>query len=420
VPPTSEAQLRTTLDRRTVLRAALERNPAARVPEQRAQAMRAAARAEGDLPSPELMGQVWQVPFSNPTALDSQMIMVGLTQSFPAPGALSAREKSMTAQANQEQAMAGDRARMILRDAGHAFADYEEASARHRVHRAHHRITRHLADVASARHGAGGALSDVARAEVEASRVEADVVKDATLIESARAHLNALLGRQPGDPLGAPLETEPMVSGWDVATLVAKARASRPELKQAEAEREAREYAVIAAEREATWPSFALGALYFPPTKAMPLHSYGATLSMSLPWLWGAAGDRKNAEREWLRAARSNVEASRFPVDSDVVTAEANARSAAYRLQVLRDRTLPAARRSLEVARTGFESGRTDLMTILDAARSAVDVEEDIVMARSTLDHALTDLEAAVGAEIPLRLLGMLDPKQFDGAANDE
>jgi outer membrane protein TolC len=152
----------------------------------------------------------------------------------------------------------------------------------------------------------------------------------------------------------------------------------------------------------------------------MPLHSYGATISMSLPWLWGPTGDRKNAEREWLRAARSNVEAARFPVDSDVVTAEANARSAAYRLQVLQGRTLPAARRSLEVARTGFESGRTDLMTILDAARSAVDVEEEIVMARSTLDHALTDLEAAVGAEIPLRPLGALDPKQFDGGANDE
>jgi outer membrane protein TolC len=210
-----------------------------------------------------------------------------------------------------------------------------------------------------------------------------------------------------------------MIPAWDVSTLVAKARATRPELKQAQAEREAKEYAVKAAEREATWPSFAVGALYFPPTNAVPLHSYGATLSMSLPWLWGAAGNRKDAEREYLRAARTSVDASRIPVDSDVVTTEANARSAAYRLQVLRDRALPAALRSLDIARAGFESGRTDLTTILDASRSAVDVEEEIVMARASLDHALTDLEAAVGAEVPLRPLGALDPTKLNGGSND-
>jgi len=182
-----------------------------------------------------------------------------------------------------------------------------------------------------------------------------------------------------------------------------------------EAEREAREYAAKAAEREATWPSFSVGALYFPPTTAMPFHSYGATASMSLPWLWGAAGDRKDAAREFAHAAATGVEAARIPVDAEVVTAEAKARSAAYRLQVLRDRTLPASRHSFEVAQSGFESNRMDLMTVLDTRRSVVDVEHDIVMARSDLDHALTDLEAAVGAEIPLKPLKPLDDKQFTG-----
>jgi outer membrane protein TolC len=398
-----------------VLRAAVQRNPAVEVPELRARAMRASAKAEGGLPSPELMGQVWQVPFAHPTQLDAQMIMVGVTQNFPAPGVLSAREQSMAAQAKQEEAMSEDRARMILREAGHAFSDYQESSSKHRVHRSHFQITRHLFEVAEARHATGGSLLDVTRAEVELSRVEADVVTDATLIESARSHLNALLGRGPEAPLGPPVETEPMVSGWDVPTLLAKAHAARPEFKQAQAEREARAYAAEAAGREATWPSFALGALYFPPTTAMPQHGYGATVSMSLPWLWGAAGNRREAEREFSRAASTNLAAVRFPVDAEVVTAESTARSAAYRLEVLRDHTLPASRRSFDVAEAGFESGRIDLMTVLDTRRSAVDVEHDIVMARSALEHALTDLEAAVGTEIPLVPLRQLDDKQLKG-----
>ena len=411
----SDARLREPLDRPTVLRTALQQNPAMHVSEQRARAMRASAKAEGGLPPPEVMGQVWQVPFSHPGQLDAQMIMVGVSQNFPAPGVLSAREQSMAAEANREEAMTGDQARTILREAGHAFSDYQESSAKHRVHRAHLQITRHLFDVAEARHAAGGSLIDVTRAQVELSRVEADVVTDATLVESARFHLNALLARAPDAPLGPPLETEPMVPSWDVPTLLEKARESRPEFKQALAEREAREYAVKAAEREATWPSFSVGALYFPPTTAMPFHSYGATLSMSLPWLWGAAGDRKDAEREFARAAATNVRATRIPVDAEVVTAESKARSSAYRLQVLRDRTLPASRRSFEAAQAGFESGRTDLTTVLDTRRSAVDVEHDVVMARSDLDHALTDLEASVGTEIPLRPLAPLANQQLDG-----
>jgi outer membrane protein TolC len=411
----SDPRLGEPLDRRTVLRAALERNPAVQVSEQRARAMRASARAEGSLPSPEVMGQIWQVPFAHPAALDSQMIMVGVTQSIPAPGVLSEREQSMAAQANQEAAMAGDRARMIRREAGNAFADYTESSAKHRIHRAHLDITRHLFDVAEARHATGGSLIDVTRTQVELSRMEANVVTDATLIESARAHLNALLAREPGSPLGPPVESESVIASWDVPTLIAKAHGARPEFKQVEAEREARAHAVTAAEREASWPSFSVGALYFPPTKAMPEHGYGVSASMSLPWLWGPSGSRREAEREFLGAASMNVAAVRIPVDAEVVTAEARSRSAAYRLQVLRDRTLPASRRSFEVAQAGFESGRTDLMTVLDARRSVVDVDQEIVMARSDLDRALTDLEAAVGVEIPTRPLGPLDEKQLPG-----
>jgi outer membrane protein TolC len=417
-PAVSDAQLMQSLERRTVLRAALERNPAVHVSEERARAMRASAYAEGELPAPELMGQVWQVPFSRPTAFDSQMIMVGVTQSFPAPGVRSAREKSAAARAGEEEASGDDRTRTILREAGHAFSDYQASSARHHIHRAHLQITRHLFDIAEARHAAGGSLTDVTKAEVELSRMEADVITDATLVESARAHLNALLGRDPRAPLGTPAETEPAITSWDVPTLIAKAHAVRPEFKRARAEQEAESYAVEAARREATWPSFSVGALYFPPTDAVPTHGYGASVSVSLPWLWGGAAARREAEKKLLSAATMELEAARIPVDAEVVTTEAKARSAAYRLQVLRDRTLPASRRALEVAEAGFESGRTDLLTVLDAARSVIDIESEIVMARSDLDHALTDLEAAVGTQIATRPLEPLDTKPLDGAGH--
>lgn len=418
-PPVTDAQLRELLDRRIVQRAALQRNPAVRVSEQRASAMRTAAKAEGTLPSPELMGQVWQVPFSRPTAFDSQMVMFGVTQSFPAPGVLAAKEQSAAAQASEELAMAQDKARMIVREAGRAFTDYLESFQRYRVQSAQLAAAKHIVAVAEARHSAAGPLIDLTRAQVDLARVQADVLAEATILAGTKARLNALLAREPLAPMGDPSEPETMVAAWDLATLLAKAKEIRPELKQAQAQLETREYAARAAEREATWPSFAAGALYFPPTTAMPHHGYGVSLSVSMPWLWGAAGHRREAENQWLGAARTNSEAAGIPINADVVTAEAATRISAVRLQVLRDRALPASQRSFEVARAGFESGRIELTAVLDARRAVFEIEREAIAARADLERALTDLEAAVGAEVPLRPLGTLDPHQLEGGSGE-
>src|SRR6185437_468924 len=109
----------------------------------------------------------------------------------------------------------------------------------------------------------------------------------------------------------------------------------------------------------------------------------------TLPWLWGAADRKSAAEDAYAIAASTSADAAHISVDAEVVTAESNAQSAGYRLQVMRDRVLPASKRALEVARDGYESGRTDQLTILAASRAVVDVEHEIVMARASLDHAL-------------------------------
>ncbi|MEO6419021.1 MAG: TolC family protein [Polyangiaceae bacterium] len=404
--PSLDARLAAPVDRTVIIRAAVARNPSVKAAEQKARALGLAARAEGRLPPPEVMGQVWQVPLSKPYALNSQMIMIGVHQSFPAPGSLGAREEARGQDAQAEEAMAGDRARQIARDADHAFVDYVEATGKHRIHGEHLEVARHILEIAQARHGAGGPLTDVTQAEVEMARVEADVVTDATLVRSARARINALLARDPGSVLGSPVEGAPALPSWNTQTLLAKAREARPELKAAVAQREAKRLDARAANREATWPSFKVGAFYFAPTDSNPQHGYGFDAAVTLPWLWGAADRKSAAEEQYAVAASTSADAAHIPIDAEVVTAESRAQSAAYRLQVMRDRVLPATKRALDVARDGYESGRTDELTILAAARAVVDVEHDLVMDRATLDHALADLDAAVGVSVPLVPLG--------------
>jgi outer membrane protein TolC len=399
------------IDRLTIVRAAVAGHPGVHAAQQRARATLLTASSAGRLPPPEVMLQIWQVPIAKPYALaDAGMVMVGLGQTFPAPGARGARERAGEQMAAAERALATDRMRLVQRDAEHAFADYVEATARHSIHIEHRTIAERALGLARARHAGGASLTDVTQAEVELARVDADVIGDRTRMIGARARLNALLARDPLAPLGPPSASEPEIAAWDLPTSIAKAQESRPELQAASATREARTEEARAAEREAALPSFSVAALYFAPVGPMPAHGYGANASMSLPWIWGEAGARREATKEQAEAARSEARGASIPVKAEVAMADANMRAAALRLQALRDRALPASKRSFEAVWAGYESGRTDVLTLLLARRSVVDVESEIVVARATLDHSLAELEASVGVEVPRRPLGPLDP----------
>jgi cobalt-zinc-cadmium efflux system outer membrane protein len=399
--PSDDAQLAAPLTLARVVRAALARNPTVRAAHQRAEAMRLDARAEGAMPAPEAMAQVWQVPFSKPYALDTQMVMFGVSQRIPAPGSLGARKEARDAAARGDDAMADDRARLVARDAAHAFAEYVEASARHRIHREHLVLAQRVLELTRARQVAGGSLVDVTQAEVEASRMEADVLTDAALHESARAKINALLARAPDAALGEPVPEPARVPEGKVGDLIARARATRPELRGAQAERDARAADARAADREATWPSWTVAALYFAPTQAMPEHGYGFNASMTLPWLWGAASRKAEAARAALGASSTAADGAHIAVDVEVASAAALASSAARRLEAFETRVLAATQRAFDAAWSGYESARSDLLVVLAAERALVDAKEQIVVARAALDHALADLDAAVGAPVP-------------------
>lgn len=411
--PTNAAaeELSAPIDRLTVLRAAVGANPGIHASEQRAHAISVAAGSAGSLPPPEVMVQVWQVPLEKPYALgDAGMIMVGLGQTFPSPGARGARERAGEQMAIAERAMSVDRARLTRRDAEHAFADYVEASARHAIHVEHRTIAERALALARARHAGGASLTDVTQAEVELARVDADVIGDRTRVLGLRARLNTLLARDATAPLGPPIAGEPEIAAWDLPTSLAKAQQSRPQLRAADAERDARTEEARAASREATLPSFSVAALYFAPVGPMPAHGYGANASMTLPWIWGEAGSRRDAAKEQAEAARSEARAASIPVKTEVAAADTNMRAAALRLQALRDRALPASKRSFDAVWAGYEAGRTDILTLLMSRRTVVDVESEIVVARASLDHALAELDASVGVDIPRHALGPLDP----------
>jgi cobalt-zinc-cadmium efflux system outer membrane protein len=402
-PPVAvdEARLEQPLDLAALEAAAIARQPSLLAAAHRARALVERARAEGRLPPPELMAEIWQVPFARPYALDrAGMIMFSLRQQLPAAGTLDRQAEAMGQEAQAEIAKAGAEARALVRDVDRAFADYAESTARHAAHEAHRAIVEQMVAAAGARYPAGGPLGDVTRSELERARTDAEIQRERGMLDAASAKLNGLLARPMAAPLGPARWTEPRTVALTPERAAELSASGSPEVKAAEHMERAARAAAEAADREATVPMFSVSLDTFLPVNNMPA-GYGASFAMSLPWIWGAASARAKSAEQKALAERAALAGVRLRTRTDAAVALAAVRAAERRYLTLRDSVVPAAHRAVDASRAGYAAGRADLLMWLDSARMAREVEIDLAMAHGDLDRALADLDLSAGAHVP-------------------
>jgi outer membrane protein TolC len=396
-----DALLEQPLDPTSLEAAAIARHPSLIAAAYRVRAFTERARAEGRLPPPELMAEVWQIPFAKPYALDrASMIMFSLRQELPAAGMLDRMAEAMGQEAQAEIAKAGAEARTLVHDVDRAFADYAEATAGRAAHEAHRTIVEQMVAAARARYTTGGPLGDVTRAELERARADAEIERERGMIDEARAKLNGLLARPAAAQLGPPRWTEPRTVTLTPERAAELAAAGSPEVAMAEHMERAARATAEAADREATVPMFSVGLDTFLPVNNTPT-GYGVSFAMSLPWVWGAASSRAKSAEQKALAERAAAASARLRLRTDATMALAAVRAGERRYLTLRDSALPAADRAVNAARAGYAAGGADILMWLDSARMAREVELDLAMAHGDLDRALADLDLTAGAHIP-------------------
>lgn len=404
--PPADDVLRGPFDVDTAVAVALGKSPGLQAEGHRVRARELLADAAARPESTRLTLDIWQVPLAKPWALnESPMIMLGVRQPVPAAGSLKARaaalRKDAAADAQARDALAQDLATAVR----HAFIDYAAAVARHAIHLEHRQVTERALAVARARQAVGGTLFDIARAETEVARAHADVSTDATAVLAARTRLNTLMARPADAPLGPPRDLSPATVSAEARELIDQATRARPETRAAALRREAATLELKAARREANLPSAMLGVAYFPATRPMPMHGYGVMVDLQLPWLTGQGRKRRDAQRELSAAAARDVAQVELTVAGEVSAALATVQAAAERWQTLTREARPAGERAREVALSGYETGRSDLLSLMTAEAAHVEIAMDLIEAKSTLDHALADLDRAAGAPVPRRPL---------------
>ena len=399
VPGGGEAELARSARLETILRIALERNQDLAESQARASAAEARTAAAARLPDLELKYEEWGVPLARPYALnESQTLMLGVRQTFPAWGSLDARERAAAEEAGSARDSSRARRQDVAAQVRRTFATYYEADQELRLHLEHVELTSRILELARLNQRTGhGSLQDVLRLELELNRLHTDVARIDREGRSSRALLNALMDRPPDAPLGPP-EDLTVAAAADVAPLERELDARRPEIGAAARAVRRSEAMLDEAQRSARYPSIMVGLDYwYMPTFPDFHQAYGVMVAINLPWLSGRHGDEQRAAEQTVRAEEHALQSVKNAVRYELRDAAARVASAKRSFAIIDQQLLERARRSLEATQAEYAAGRGDALGLLDALRSYLQVRIERVRALAELAASQADLERAAG-----------------------
>lgn len=261
------------------------------------------------------------------------------------------------------------------------------------------RLAENARDAARARFEAGDVPRlDVLQAELAATQAAGEADKARGELAGARAELNALLGRPPGEPL--------TVSGGlgsgavpPPEAAVQQALAASTELAVLELGIAEQKAQTDLARAEAV-PDVTAGAglLHHAP----PDFNWGwhASLTIPLP-LFTHGRAQARLEEATLTRLQAEHDAAVARVRGEVYAAATTAETQHKAFVRFRDEILPRAKEVERLAEDSYRSGQTGLVALLQSLQATHDLRLQALQAGTDYQTALAELERAMGAPLP-------------------
>jgi outer membrane protein TolC len=354
----------------------------------------------GALPDPELsLGLMNRTVGSLGSTMDPMtMNQLQLDQLLPWPGKLGFARDRAERLAQAEQFDAEDAELMLI---ARVKAVYYEVAYMDRALdiMAHSRdLLRDFAEVSQTMYAVGSGLQqDVLQAQVAVARMTGEI----TVMEQERvamaARLNALMGRDATEPIGA-LELPSVgveLPGMD--TLMALAVERRPRLRAARERVQAAEAAYRLARRE-LYPDLMLGASY----GQRPAFDDMASLMIGIRIpLW--ARSRHLPMRKEMEAMQAMADAEARDLYNETFAALAEFRAQAVRSQNLArlyaTAIVPQAQASVDAALAAYRVGRVDYMSLVENQMTVNRYRTESVRLAAAYHKAVAEVEALVGSD---------------------
>lgn len=399
----SEPMVSDSLQLEDVVELALRNRSEVAVAGARAEALAQRPAIVGALEDPMISPAIDHYPFDMPETQDEMGEgggrrydwSISVEQRFPLSGVRGQRKEAARADARRAKALLDSTQLDVALDAQKSFFMLLERRRMRAVLGEQQVLTQQLVDAASARYASGtGSQADVLRAEVEAARVQGAQQVLAAQARAAEAMLNTSIGRAPSEALPELLYVPSQEMPLAAPAAIERALQRRPELRAGEAEVE-RARAEIEVMRSMYKPMATVRVGRASTMAEGP----GAMvmIGVSVP-IWRERLRAGIAEASAMqRMANSDLSAMRRMIEGEAVTAREAVDAARTQYVVLETEILPRARAATEAALASYSSGQGTLVSVIEAARALRDVQEEQIMAESSLGEAWARLHRAIG-----------------------
>ena len=261
-------------------------------------------------------------------------------------------------------------------------------------------LLNNLEQVAQARYATGlAAQQDVIRAQVEQTGLRRDLVMVETDQHHAMTRLNTLLQRQPHESLAQPQHLRPLPAAdkLEFATLEERLKNKNPQLFTLDAQ-------IVAAEknRELTmknrYPDVTVGVA--PTQVGGQIKEWELMFELNIPLQQQSRRSREREADALLSAAQARKEAEANQLLGDLVE-NLLALNAAQRIEVLTTSSLlPQSETTFQAALVGYQNGKVDFATLLDAQRQILKAKLDVLNAQVEAQIRLAEIEKLLGEEL--------------------
>lgn len=342
---------------------------------------------ERSLPDPRLS-------FQSDIAETVMSLMPGLMMDFPGAGKLQWAANAATAESEARYFVFENAMLQTAFALKKSYYELHFLDAKVRVNRETLSLVGEIEKLARTQNEVGKVtLQDVLRAQIEQERLTTEISN----LEDARnpllAQFKAALGlkaEEAAPPVPQKFESTPLDLSSDLVFAAALSR--NPRLKAMEAEVR-RADASIRLAYKARVPDLNVGVEV--DAKASPIF-VTPQLGVTLPIWRDKIAAQIAAAQAGKRASEARLTAEQIALAVEFAEKSFMFREASRNLELLSARLLPKARQSLEVAQSGYVSGKVDFLNLLEAERTLLGFQLSEVEARVQRELALANLSLLI------------------------
>jgi len=397
---------------------ALGGNPAVLRLEQQVQAAWAKTEHIDRLPDPTVSANLFVSPIE--TAAGSQRANLNVAQMIPWLERLDAKAQQACCEAMAVQQALDAQRLAVVADVRAAWFRLFVLGRQIETTRANQQLLESLIEVATARVATGTASQgDVLLGTLEISRLEEQIILWQQQIESTKAELNRVLGREAASPVSVPESLDVDLPKWSHELLARIAFEHQPAIEAARLRTHATRWGVEVARLERR-PNFAVNASWFAIDNNRPASpivdvgqdAWSLGAQVSLP-VWRQKYDALENEANWKhQASHATVEEVTRQFDSRLRDLWEQAVAADRTRQLYAETILPQARQTLDADQQSYASGAVEFDRVVRDVRNVLTLQDGLYRATGQLATALARIEEAIGGAVavgaePLPVSGM-------------